>query len=79
MEDNDANEACTTKFLNITKMIIPNKMVTICVSDKSWYNGYVHRLNWQKQKLFKQCKQINSQHKVGTNSDKRGYYVIRKF
>jgi hypothetical protein len=63
-DDNDVNhnaEAWTTKFLNIAKMIIPNKMATIRVSDKSWYNGYLRRLNRRKQKLFKQAKQINSQ------------------
>jgi hypothetical protein len=61
--ENDINksvEIWTNKFLQIAKTIIPNKIVRVRVSDKSWYNGYLRRLNRRKLKLFKLAKCSNT-------------------
>jgi hypothetical protein len=52
----------TRKFLEISKNIVPNKIVTVRPNDKPWFNNYLRRLLRQKTRMHNKAKKMDNPH-----------------
>ena len=60
LDDPDINKVTlnwTESVITAAKLTVKNKKVTVRPQDKSWYNGYLRRLNRKKLKFFHMAKQ----------------------
>ena len=73
-EINDICESWTSKLLNIAKLFVPNKIVTVRPNDKSWYNGYLRRLNRKKLRLYRIAKHDRSLPNWSNFKEIRAFY-----
>ena len=63
LKDHNINvyvENFTNKFLELCKMTIPNKFITIRPSDPPWFNGLVRKLIRRRKRAHKKAKRLDT-------------------